>query len=109
MIFGARGKSLLAGTAMAAFLSSPAAAYYHFTHYLRTTTPVQAIQEKFDLNSLPNKTLTFYISDNGPSQLQPSDSFASVIGAYRQAIQVWDSVSTSDLRVAFGGLFNSSA
>ena len=67
------------------------------------------IQEKFDLNALPNKTLTFYISDNGPSQLLPNDSFASVIGAFRQAIQVWDGVGTSDLRVAFGGLYNQNA
>ena len=94
---------------MAAFLSSPAAGYYHFTHYLRTTTPVQAIPEKFDLNALPDKTLTFYVSENGPTQLLPSDSFASVIGAFRQAIQVWDSVGTSDLRVAFGGLYNPGA
>jgi uncharacterized protein (TIGR03437 family) len=104
----ARGKTL-AGAAMVAFLSSPATAYYHFTHYIRTTAPVQAIQEKFDLNALPNKTLTFYVSDNGPTQLQPGDSLASVIGAFRQAIQTWDSVSTSDLRVAFGGLYNQNA
>jgi uncharacterized protein (TIGR03437 family) len=103
------GKGLLVGVALAVFLSSPAAAYYHFTHYLRTSTPVQAIPEKFDLNALPNKTLTFYVSDNGPAQLLPSDSFASVIGAFRQAIQVWDGVSTSDLRLAFGGLYNQSA
>jgi hypothetical protein len=108
MTLRARG-NILAGAAFAAFLSSPAAAYYHFTHYLRTTAPVQAIQEKFDLNALPNKTLTFYVSDNGPTQLQPGDSFASVIGAFRQAIQTWDSVGTSDLRLAFGGLYNQSA
>src|SRR5579871_564163 len=105
----ARGKGLLAGIALAASLSSPAAAYYHFTHYLRTSTPIQAIQEKFDLNALPNKTLTFYISDNGPAQLLPGDSLASVIGAFRQAIAVWDGVGTSDLRLAFGGLYNQSA
>src|SRR5262245_11468777 len=109
MTLGLRGKGLLAGAAMVASLSNPAAAYYHFTRYLRTTTPVQAIPEKFDVNALPNRTLTFYVSENGPTQLQPSDSFASVIGAFRQAIQVWDSVGTSDLRVAFGGLYSQNA
>src|SRR5438105_1972860 len=105
----AGGKGILAGAAMAALLSTPAAAYYHFTHYTRTSAPFVPIQEKFDLNALPNKTLTFYVSDNGPTQLLPNDSFASVIGAFRQAIQIWDGVGTSDLRVAFGGLYNQSA
>jgi len=108
MILVGRG-NVLAGVAIAALLSSPAAAYYHFTHYTRITSPVQAIPEKFDLNALPNKTLTFFMSDNGPTQLQAGDSLASVVGAFRQAIQVWDSVGTSDLRVAFGGFYNQSA
>src|SRR5437868_14703661 len=106
MSLGARGRGVVARAAMAALLSTPAAAYYHFTHYTRTTAPFLPIQEKFDLNALPNKTLTFYVSDNGPTQLLPNDSFASLIGAFRQAIQVWDSVGTSDLRLAFGGLYH---
>src|SRR5690242_10164267 len=109
MSVGACAKGMVVGLAMAAFLSTPAAAYYHFTHYTRTSAPFLPIQEKFDLNALPNKTLTFYVSDNGPTQLLPNDTFTSIIGAFRQAIQVWDGVGTSDLRLAFGGLYNQSA
>lgn len=87
-------------------LAMPAAAYYHFIRFDPALRPVQT---KFDLNALPNKTLSFYVSDNGPTQLLPNDSFASILGAFRQAIQVWDGVATSDLRLAFGGLYNSNS
>src|ERR1051326_7440194 len=92
--------------AIAALLATPLGAYYHFIRYDAASRPVQS---KFDLNALPNKTLTFYVSDNGPTQLLPNDSFASVLGAFRQAIQAWDGVPTSDLRLAFGGLYNAAA
>ena len=92
--------------AMAVLLSTPLAAYYHFIRYDAASRPIQS---KFDLNALPNKTLTFYVSDNGPTQLAANDSFASVLGAFRQAIQAWDGVATSDLRLAFGGLYSAGA
>ena len=95
-----------AGLMTAMLLVTPAAAYYHFTHYGTRNFPYgPAIPEKFDLNALPNKTLTFFVSDSAPTQLQPNDSFASVLGVIRQATQVWNSVDSSDLRVAFGGLY----
>src|SRR6476661_10372355 len=91
---------------IAILLAAPLAGYYHFIRYDAAGRPVQS---KFDLNSLPNKTLTFYVSDNGPTQLLPNDSFASVLGAFRQAIQAWDAVGTSDLRLSFGGLYSANA
>ena len=90
--------------ALAAATLTPSAAYYHYTHYLNRTSPYQPILEKFDLSALPNKTVTFYVSDNGPTSFSGNDSFASVLNQIRQAAQVWNSVETSDLRVAFGGL-----
>jgi len=92
--------------AMAVLLATPLAAYYHFTRF---DAGSRAVQSRFDLNALPNKTLTFYVSDNGPTQLLPNDSFASVLGAFRQAIQAWDGVASSDLRLAFGGLYSAGA
>src|SRR5437899_9042033 len=89
----------------AILLVTPAAAYYHFTHYANRVGPFQPMPEKFDLNILPNKTLTFFVSDSGPTQLQANDSFASVLGVIRQATQTWNGVDSSDLRVAFGGLY----
>lgn len=81
-------------------------AYYHFIHYTSRISPFPAVPEKFDLNLLPNKTITFFASDSGPTQFPSNDSFASVLGQIRQAAQAWNSVETSDLRVAFGGLYS---
>jgi uncharacterized protein (TIGR03437 family) len=99
------GKKILVIAVAAVALSTPAAAYYHFTHYTRGSAPWLPIPEKFDVNALPNKTLTFYVSDNGPTLLVANDSFASLLGTFRQAIQAWNSVGTSDLTLAFGGLY----
>ena len=89
---------------VAALTIAPAGAYYHYTHYLNRTAPYQPVQEKFDLSALPNKTVTFFVSDAGPTQYPANDSFASVLSQIRQAAQAWNAVDTSDLRVAFGGL-----
>jgi uncharacterized protein (TIGR03437 family) len=90
---------LLAALAAAA---APAPAYYHFVHYLATGRA----PEKFDLNSLPNKTVTIFVSENGPQIYSQTDSFNSVLSQIRQAALVWNGISSSDLRVAFGGLEN---
>ncbi|MDQ2899759.1 MAG: matrixin family metalloprotease [Acidobacteriota bacterium] len=84
---------------------SPAYAYYHYVHYTSRTSPYAPVPEKFDLSALPNKTLTFFVSDAGPVQYSQYDSFPSVLGQLRQAAQAWNAVDTSDLRVAFGGLY----
>ncbi|MDQ6666008.1 MAG: IPT/TIG domain-containing protein, partial [Acidobacteriota bacterium] len=80
-------------------------AYYHYIHYTSRTSPYGPVPEKFDLSGLPNKTLTFFVSDAGPVQYSQNDSFPSVLGQLRQAAQAWNAVDTSDLRVAFGGLY----
>ncbi len=80
----------------------PASAYYHFVHYLAGGNAV----EKFDLSALPNKTITFFVTDSGPSAYSATDSFGSVLGQVRQATAVWNAVATSDLRVNFGGVEN---
>jgi hypothetical protein len=84
--------------------ASAAPAYYHFVHYLTRTGPYTPIYERFDLASLPNQTLPFFISEDGPTQFAPGDSFNSVISQIRAAALVWNSVPTSELKLAFGGL-----
>src|SRR6185369_5955860 len=97
----------LAAAGIAAWVASltPATAYYHYNHLLPNGT---VIQEKFDLNALPNRTLTFFVTVADPDSLQFSgnDSFASIVSQVRQATQAWNAVDTSDLRVAFGGLIS---
>ncbi|MFB3829711.1 MAG: IPT/TIG domain-containing protein [Bryobacteraceae bacterium] len=91
---------------IAVFLAlAPAAAYYHYNHYTTRLAPYQAIQEKFDLNVLPNRTVTFFVTDSAQVFYGPNDSFASVLSQVRQAAAAWNAVETSDLRVAFGGLY----
>ncbi|MCU1272788.1 MAG: peptidase and matrixin and adamalysin, partial [Bryobacterales bacterium] len=84
---------------------SSAGAYYHFLHYTSKTAPFLSVPEKFDLAALPNKTITFFVSSTGPAQFGDNDNFASVLSQMRQATRAWDAVSTSDLRVTFGGLY----
>src|SRR5579859_450851 len=90
---------------IAAILSAaPAEAYYQYVHYLVPGAPNTPVYEKFDLTVLPNKTLTFLVVDSGPTGFAPNDDFASVLSQIQQAAAVWNSVSNSDLRVAFGGV-----
>jgi len=85
-----------------ALMGTPAEAYYHYVHYLRNA-PYTPVQEKFDLTALPNKTVTFFVSDSGPSVYAPNDSLGSILGEVKTALAAWNSVDSSDLRVAFGG------
>jgi len=85
-------------------MALPAPAYYHFIHYLNGVN----VPEKYDLAALPNSTVTFFVSETGPTIYNQTDSFNSVLTQIQQATQVWNSVSASAIRVAFGGLENAS-
>src|SRR5215475_6353415 len=84
-----------------ALMAVPAHAYYHYVHFGSRTGPFTPQYEKFNV-----KTVTFFASDQGPSVYAPNDTFGSLLGQVKQALAAWDSVSTSDLRVGFGGLEN---
>lgn len=99
------GKRLWAVAGLALLSAGAAPAYYHFLQYLSRTGPFVGIPSKFDVNALPNKTVSFYISEQGPTALAPDDSFAGVVSQIRLAARMWNDVETSDLRVTFGGLF----
>jgi uncharacterized protein (TIGR03437 family) len=89
--------------ALVAALASSASAYYHFSHYSSRTAPFVAILEKFDLSALPNKTVQFFISDQAPV-LAATDSYPALVSEIQLAASVWSNVSSSDLRLAFGGV-----
>ena len=94
----------LAIAASATLLAIPSNAYYHYVHYLTGSAPFIPVPEAFDLTALPNKTLTFFVSDAGLASYGPNDSFGSVLSEVKNAAAVWNSVANSDLRVSFGGL-----
>jgi uncharacterized protein (TIGR03437 family) len=78
-------------------------AYYHFIHFTLVAGQRRALPEKFDLNSLPSKTLSYFVGDAAAVQFAPSDTFAGLVSQIRAAAQAWNDVETSDLRLAFGG------
>ena len=93
---------LAAMAVAAALLGTPAEAYYHYVHYFRNA-PFTPVQEKFALTTLPNNTVTFFVSDSGPAVLAPNDNLGSILGEVKTALAAWNSVDSSALRVAFGG------
>lgn len=88
---------LLCGAALAP-------AYYHFTRYQTRNAPYVPVFDRFDVSALPNKTVSFFVSEQGPTQMAPGDSFPALLSQLRAAARVWNGVDSSDLRVAFGGI-----
>jgi uncharacterized protein (TIGR03437 family) len=78
--------------------------YYHFVHYLNSSGPYRQVPERFDLNALPERTVQYVISDQGPTSFAPGDSFTALISQIRLAAQSWNQVATSELRLTFGGM-----
>ena len=83
-------------------LGTPAQAYYHYIHYTSGSAPFTAQQEKFKVPV--GGKVSFFVSDQGPAVYAPGDNFGSLLGQVKQALAAWDSVSSPNLHVAFGGL-----
>jgi hypothetical protein len=84
-------------------LSSVSSAYYYWLYFPGTTGPFQAYPAKFDLNTLPDKTVSYFISDQPPSKLMDGDNYDALVSQIRLAAETWNGVKTSDLRLRFGG------
>jgi hypothetical protein len=99
-----RNAGRLVLVALAAALFSPAAsAYYYWIYFSGRTGIFNPVPARFDLNALSDKTVYFYISDQGPSAVSPDDSAAAIYSQIRFAARTWNEVETSDLRLRFGG------
>jgi len=85
------------------FLTAPGLAYYYYINFT-SAAPYNPIPAKFNLNSLPNNTLRFFVSDQSPT-LVPGDSYQAILSEIRAAADVWNGVGSSQIRLAFGGLF----
>jgi hypothetical protein len=95
---------LKAAVCLAAFCSSASASYY-FVHFSGRTGPFTPIFEKFDLASLPNHTVYYFVSASGPAKMADGDSFPAILSELQLAAQTWNGIGTSSLQFAFGGLF----
>src|SRR5258708_1827532 len=89
-----------------ALSASTAGAYYHFYHYTNRGAPYNPVPEKFDLNTLPNKTVTFFLSDTSAGAVSQGNLYPSALSVIRQAASVWNGIDSSDVRTAFGGIAN---
>jgi hypothetical protein len=95
----------LAGILCALALAGTSSAYYYYVHFNTTTGPFLPILEKFDLSATRNNMVPFFVSDTGPSQLYPGDTFQAIVSELRTAANVWNGVSTSIVRLGYAGLF----
>src|SRR5262245_31260848 len=83
--------------------ASLAFGHYHFVHFNTRTGPWKSIPEKFDLSALPNKTLSYYVTDQTGVTLASNDTYVGLMSEIRSAAKVWSDVETSELRLVFGG------
>ncbi len=86
-----------------AVVSSVASGYAHWVFYASRSAPFNGVPAIFNLGSLPNNTVSYFISDQTPASLAPGDSVPSVVSQIQAAAAVWNTVSSSMIRVAFGG------
>src|SRR5512132_3515872 len=88
--------------AMLLSLSSVSSAYYYWIFYPGNATS-QPYPAKFDLSALPDRTISFFISDKAPGKLVDGDNYDALVSQIRLAAESWNGVATSDLRLRFGG------
>ena len=84
-------------------LSSVSSAYYYWIYFPGRTGPFQAYPAKFDLSTLPDKTVSYFISDQPPGKLVDGDNYDALVSQIRLAAETWNGVATSDIRLRFGG------
>jgi Matrixin len=99
----ARLASLVAGSFL---VTSTGSAYYYYTYFNSTAPPYTAIVARFDLNTLSNNTVPFFVSSAGPSGMYPGDTLTAIVSQMQSAANVWNGVSTSNIRLAYGGFYS---
>ena len=84
-------------------LSSVSSAYYYWIFFPGRTGPFQGYPAKFDLSTLTDKTVSYFISDQPPSKLVDGDNYDALVSQIRLAAETWNGVKSSDIRLHFGG------
>lgn len=86
-------------------LANTGSAYYYYTYFNSTTAPFTPVVARFDLTTLSNNTVPFFVSHTGPTAMYPGDSLTALVSQIGAAANVWNSLSTSSIRLAYGGFF----
>lgn len=81
-----------------------ASGYAHFVRYMVQNGRYEAVLTRFDLRSVPGKRIPFFIDRNGPEAMVEGDTKLALFSQIQSAAEVWNTVSTSELRLTFGGL-----
>jgi uncharacterized protein (TIGR03437 family) len=89
--------------ALGTLAAGVASAYYHFVYFPFRTGPFSPVPVKFDLNALPDRTVQFFVSEEGPEPVAPGDSLNAIVSQLQFAARQWNDVPTSELRIRFGG------
>src|SRR5258708_21366528 len=84
--------------------ASSASAYYYYVSYNTRSGPYNPIVSKYDLNSLTNNTVPFYVSDQGATVMYPGDSLQAMVSQVRAPADVWTNAAPSQIRLAYRGL-----
>jgi Matrixin len=87
-------------------LASSGSAYYYYTYFNSSSPPYTPIVARFDLSTLTDNTVPFFVAGAGPSAMYPGDSLPAIISQISAAADVWNGVGTSSVRLAFGGLYS---
>lgn len=101
-----RIKRTLVGVIAALCLAVAAFAHFPYLHYITADGVLRPAPEKFDLSALVDRRLPYVVSDQGPVSWAPNDSFPALLSQIRRAADAWNQVPTSELRLAFGGLYS---
>ncbi len=96
-------RRIVPAAAVALALALPAEAYYHYIHFVGRNFAAP-VYEKFDLASLPNKTVTFFVSDQSDLAYAANDSQGALLNQVGLAVAAWNTPPYADLRLSFGGL-----
>ena len=83
-------------------LTSVSSAYYYWIFFPGNATS-QRYPAKFDLSTMPDRAISYFISDKGPGKLVDGDNYDALVSQIRLAAETWNGVTTSDLRLRFGG------
>src|SRR5260221_11140232 len=83
-------------------LTSISSAYYYWI-FSPGNRDSQRYPAKFDLSAMPDKAISYFISDKGPGKLVDGDNYDALVSQIRLATDTWNGVNTSDLRLRFGG------
>jgi Matrixin/IPT/TIG domain len=87
-------------------LANTGSAYYYYTYFNSSSSPYTPIVARFDLTTLTNNTVPFFVSSTGPSNMYPGDTLAALVSQINSASAVWNNVGTSSIRLAYGGFYN---